>query len=153
MADEKDIIDYDSTRVRKIEGSFSWIDHRFITAGFLEALSASEIALYFFLVAVSDRNGVSFYHDDRICCLLKTDLSTLGKAREGLVQRSLIAYHYPVYQVLALPGKPVSPPTAQELAERKKKRDLSYIQRIRQVIGGGQGSQVRGRSHYDRKRC
>jgi hypothetical protein len=150
MADEKDIIDY--TRVRKIEGSFSWIDHRFITAGFLEALSGPEITLYFFLVAVSDRNGVSFYHDDRICRLLKTDLSELGKAREGLVQRSLIAYYYPVYQVLALPVKPVPPPTAQELAEQRNKRDLSYIRKIKQAIGYGQGSQVRGRSHYDRAR-
>jgi hypothetical protein len=44
-------------RLRKIEGSFSWIDHRFLTGGFLRDLSTLEILLYLFLVAVSDRNG------------------------------------------------------------------------------------------------
>ena len=76
-------------RLRKIEGSFSWIDHRFITGGFLRDLSTLEILLYLFLVAVSDRNGLSFYHDDRIASLLKIDLPALGQAREGLVLRSL----------------------------------------------------------------
>src|SRR3989304_4094740 len=47
-------------RVRKIEGSFSWIDHRFVTEGFLHDLSMIEILLYFFLIAVSDRHGLSF---------------------------------------------------------------------------------------------
>jgi len=36
-----------SSRVRKIQGSFSWIDHRFITGRFLRDLSAVEILLYF----------------------------------------------------------------------------------------------------------
>ncbi|MBW1850596.1 MAG: hypothetical protein JRJ15_04045, partial [Deltaproteobacteria bacterium] len=50
---------------------FSWIDHRLITGGFLLELPTVEILLCFFLVAVSDRNVISFYHDDRICGLLK----------------------------------------------------------------------------------
>ena len=82
----------DPERVRKIEGSFSWIDHRFVTGGFLRDLSTLEILLYLFLVAVSDRNGLSFYHDDRIASLLKINLPSLGQAREGLVLRSLLAY-------------------------------------------------------------
>jgi hypothetical protein len=85
-----------SERLRKIEGSFSWIDHRFITGGFLRDLSTQEILLYLFLVAVSDRNGLSFYHDDRIASLLKIDLPALGQAREGLVLRSLVAYQPPL---------------------------------------------------------
>jgi len=93
-------------RIRKIEGSFSWIDHRFITGGFLRDLSTIEIVLYLFLVAVSDRNGLSFYHDDRMVTLLKIDLASLGKAREGLVLRSLVAYDPP-----SLPD-PVFAPTA-----------------------------------------
>jgi hypothetical protein len=79
-------------RIRKIEGSFSWIDHRLITGGFLPDLSTLEILLYLFLIAVSDRNGLSFYHDDRIASLLKIDLVSLGKARAGLFQKSLLAY-------------------------------------------------------------
>ena len=88
-------------RVRKIQGSFSWVDHRLITDGFLSDLSTLEILLYLFLVAVSDRNGISFYHQDKIASLLKIDLPSLGKAREGLIHRSLLAYKPPLYQILS----------------------------------------------------
>lgn len=133
MAQDKDIIA--PRRIRKINGSFSWCDHRLITGGYLYDLSMIDILLYFFLTAVSDRHGVSFYHDDRICRLLKIDLFSLGQAREDLIQRSLIAYRYPIYQVLALPSSPVSPPSEEELAQRKRKRDLSYLKKIKEVIG------------------
>jgi hypothetical protein len=135
MAESKNIIDH--TRIRKINGSFSWINHRFITGGFLDDLSTIEILFYFFLVAVSDRHGVSFYHDDRICGMLKIDLFTLGKAREGLIHRSLIAYKFPVYQVLALPPTPVSPPTPEQVAEKRRKEALSYIQKFKEAVRGG----------------
>jgi len=129
---KKEIID--KKRIRKICGSFSWMDHKLITKGFLDDLSTAEIVLYFFLTAVSDRHGLSYYHDDRICRLLKLDLSGLGEAREDLIQRSLIAYNYPIYQVLALPDKPISPPSAEELAECQRKKGLSYIKKFREVI-------------------
>ena len=45
-------------RIRKIEGSFSWIDHRLITGGFLRDLCPLEILLYLFLVAVTLTGGV-----------------------------------------------------------------------------------------------
>ena len=132
MADKKNIID--RRRIRKITGSFSWADHRLITGGFLDNLPAAAILLYFFLTAVSDRHGVSFYHDDRICHILKIDLHNLGQVRVDLMNRGLIAYKYPVYQVLALPEKPITPPTAQQLAEEKKKMGLYYIQKIKDVV-------------------
>jgi hypothetical protein len=138
MADNNQIID--RKRIRKINGSFSWIPHKLITGGFLEDMSTYEISLYFFLIAVCDRNGVSFYHDDRLCRLLKIDLARLGEAREGLIQRSLVAYKLPVYQVLALPPKPVAPPTAEQLAEEKKKRDLYYINKIKQIVSRRPGA-------------
>jgi hypothetical protein len=134
MAKDKDIID--RKNVRKIQSSFAWVDHRLITGGFLEEVSTVGILLYLFLTAVSDRHGVSFYHDDRICRILKIDLSSLGQAREDLIHRSLIAYKYPIYQVLALPDKPVSPPSAQQVAEEKRKKALSYIQKIKQAAIG-----------------
>jgi hypothetical protein len=56
-----------ASRVRKIEGSFSWIDHSFITGGFLRELSAVEILLYFFLVTVSDRNGPTRHYSVGFC--------------------------------------------------------------------------------------
>jgi len=135
MADKKNIIDH--KRLRKITNSFSWIDHRTITGGFLDNLDMVEILLYFFLVAVCDRHGVSFYHDDRICRLLKINLSSLGEAREGLIQRSLIAYRFPIYQVLALPPKPVAPPTKEELEDERRRKGLFYIQKIKQVAARG----------------
>ncbi len=86
-------------------------------------------------MAVSDRYGISYYRDDRLGRILKIDLDSLGKARSDLILRSLIAYEYPVYQVLALPEEPVKPPSAEELAEAKRKKDLSYIQKIKEAIG------------------
>jgi len=124
----------DPKRVRKIEGSFSWIDHRFITGGFLRDLSTLEILLYLFLVAVSDRNGLSFYYDDRIASLLKIDLATLGRAREGLVLRSLVAYQPPLYQVLSLPLRPVILPSREERSQREEKIARSYFEKIKQML-------------------
>jgi len=133
MAEKKDIIE--PRRIRKITNSFSWIDHRLITGGFLDDLSTVAIALYFFLITVSDRHGVSFYRDDRICRILKIGLDSLGEARSDLIARSLIAYNYPLYQVLALPEKPITPASAEELAQEKKRMDLHYLQKIKSVIG------------------
>lgn len=121
-------------RLRKIEGSFSWIDHRFITGGFLRDLSTLEILLYLFLVAVSDRNGLSFYHDDRIASLLRIDLPALGQAREGLVLRSLLAYQPPLYQVLSLPPEPVILPSKEERSRREEEVARSHFKKIKQML-------------------
>jgi hypothetical protein len=48
-------------RIRAISGSFSWIDHRFFRQGFDQGLTRLEKLLYLVLVAVSNRDGVSFY--------------------------------------------------------------------------------------------
>jgi len=121
-------------RIRRIDGSFGWIDHRFITGGFLRDLSTIEILLYLFLVAVSDRNGLSFYYDDRIASLLKIDLSALGKAREGLVRRSLLAYEFPLYQVLSLPPKPIVFPSREERATKEQEIAHHYLKKIREIL-------------------
>ena len=122
-------------RLRKIEGSFGWIDHRFVTGGFLHELCAVEILLYFFLAAVSDRNGLSFYHDDRIASLLKIDLPALGKARESLMQRSLLAYDPPLYQLLSLPPRPVPLPSREDRAHQQQELAREYFKKIREVLG------------------
>jgi hypothetical protein len=124
----------DPERVRKIEGSFSWIDHRFITGGFLKDLSTLEILLYLFLVAVSDRNGLSFYYDDRIASLLKIDLAALGQAREGLVLRSLVAYEPPLYQILSLPPHPMILPSREGRSQREEEIARSYFKKIKQML-------------------
>ena len=97
-------------------------------AGFLRDLSAVEILLYFFLVTVSDRNGSSFYHDDKICSLLKIGLVSLGEARDVLVSKSLLAYEYPIYHVLSLPPQPVTSTTSEEITFGQMKKDSGGAQ-------------------------
>lgn len=124
----------DPTRVRKIQGSFSWVDHRLITGGFLADLSTIEILLYLFLVAVCDRNGISFYHQDKIASLLKIDLASLGKARESLIHRSLLAYEPPLYQILSLPARPVAPLPPEEIITRERQTALQAIRKIQGAL-------------------
>jgi hypothetical protein len=47
-------------RIRRIERGFSFIPHSFLTDGFLASLNQRELLLYFFLVLVSDRQGLNF---------------------------------------------------------------------------------------------
>ena len=96
----------DAGRVRKITGSFSWLDHRLLTHGFVASMTRDELLLYFFLVLVGDRAGVSFYSYDKICTLLKIDVDTLLEARTGLIAKALLAFDGTRYQVLQLPARP-----------------------------------------------
>ena len=92
------------TRLRRIpRGGFSWIDRRFVRDGHITELPREAIALYLFLCTVADANGLSFYADPTLRKLLKLDHSELLHARNRLVRADLIAYRYPLYQVLALP--------------------------------------------------
>jgi hypothetical protein len=46
-------------RVRKITGSFAFIEHRFLRQSFFSSLSHHELLPYVLLVLVADRNGLS----------------------------------------------------------------------------------------------
>jgi len=94
-------------RIRRIRGGFSFIPHRFLTDGFLAALSQKELLFYLFLVLVSDRNGLSFYSYDAICTLLQLSVDQYVEARDALIKRDLIAFDGTLFQVLDLPSKPV----------------------------------------------
>jgi hypothetical protein len=96
-----------SQRVRRIDGGFSFIPHRFLTDGFLASLNQKEILLYLFLVLVSDRHGLSFYSYDAICSLLQLNLDDYIEARNGLINKELIAFDGTIFQVLALPPQPI----------------------------------------------
>jgi hypothetical protein len=98
---EKRILD--SARLRRIREGFSWIDRRFIREGWIDRLSLEESALYFFLVAVADKDGLSFYSDGRIATTLKVDRGRLDAARYRLVELGLVAWQPPLYQVLDVP--------------------------------------------------
>ncbi len=94
-------------RVRKITGSFAFIEHRFLRDGFLQSLTHHELLLYLFLVLVGDRNGLSFYSYDKICTLLRVSVEEYIMARNGLIKKDLIAFDGHLFQVLSLPQSPV----------------------------------------------
>jgi len=96
----------DSGRIRRIDGGFSFIPHRFLNDGFLSALNQKQQLLYFFLVLAADRNGLSFYSYDSICNLLKMSLDQYIKARDGLIETDLIDFDGTIFQVLELPAVP-----------------------------------------------
>ncbi len=92
-------------RIRKISGSFGWIDHRFIRDGFLDVLHHPEALLYFFLATVADSRGVSWYGEETIQRLLRIPYAqTLQGAIAELAARDLIAFENGIYQVLSLPN-------------------------------------------------
>ena len=97
-------------RVRRIDGGFCFVPHRFLQDGFLASLSRVELLLYFLLLLAGDRNGVSFYGVDAICTLLCLDNNEYLTARHGLMERDLIAFDGRRYQVLSLPAHPKAAP-------------------------------------------
>ena len=59
--------------------------------------------LYFFLTAVADHHGLSFYGDGTLAALLRMSLPTLLQARDELLAHDLIAHETRLTQVLSLP--------------------------------------------------
>ena len=110
-------------RIRRISGSFSWLDHRLLHSGFLRLMQPEEMLLYFFLVLVGDRNGVSFYGYDSILRILKLTLDQYIAARNRLVDLSLIAFENGRYQVLELPEAPY-------YSEPTRSREIKSIKQV-----------------------
>lgn len=92
----------DPRRVRRIKDGFSWIDRRFVRDGWAERLSREAVLVYLFLVAVADKDGLSFWGDVRVAGTLKIPVDLLARARDELVREGLVAYERPLYQVLDL---------------------------------------------------
>jgi hypothetical protein len=114
-------------RIRRINGGFSFIPHRFLCDGFLATLQQKEILLYLFLVLASDRHGLSFYSYDSICTLLQMTLDQYISARKGLIEKDLIAFDGTVFQVLELPATFVS---ASQHKEQKRARNRATIAQL-----------------------
>ena len=118
-------------RVRKITGSFAFLEHRFVRDGFWTSLSHHELLLYIFLVLVADRNGLSYYSFDKICALLQLSLDDYLVARNALIKKDLIAFDGHLFQVLALPLRPVlQPPTPLHSAQQMTQADPATIRQI-----------------------
>ncbi|MDH3347828.1 MAG: hypothetical protein OEM02_06990 [Desulfobulbaceae bacterium] len=97
-------------RVRKINGSFAFIEHQFLRQGFWSKLSHDELVLYFFLVLVADREGLSFYGKEKICSYCGFSPEEYLVARNNLIQKNLIAFNKQLFQVLSLPVRLPAPP-------------------------------------------
>jgi hypothetical protein len=97
---QKQVLLPDRVRRPPAEG-WSWIDRRFLR-DYASRLSHDAILLYFFLVAVSDKHGLSFYRDATIAVRLRISEQAVVRAREELVTEDLVAYRVPLTQVLSL---------------------------------------------------
>lgn len=119
-------------RVRKPpQEGWSWIDRRFLKEH-ASSLSRDAIFLYFFLAAVSDKAGLSYYSDTTIAARLRIEEVAVVRARDELEIRDLVAYEPPLYQVLSIqesvPRHRNSTPTVigeilAELAEGRSKNE------------------------------
>ena len=82
---------------------WSWVDRRFVREH-MAHLSREAVLLYFFLSAVADKHGLSFYGDGTLAAQLEMTLRALVRAREELLARDLIAHEVRFTQVLSLPS-------------------------------------------------
>jgi hypothetical protein len=90
-------------RLRRLPAKgWSWTDGRFVREH-MAHLSRDAVLLYFFLSAVADVNGLSFYGDGTVATRLRMSLANLLQARDELLAYDLIAYEPPLTQVLSLP--------------------------------------------------
>ena len=119
-------------RIRKINGSFAFIEHRFLRDGFWASLGHHELLLYLFLLLVADRKGLSYYSYDKICNLLKISTDKYILARNSLIEKDLIAFDGKFFQVLSLPERVVQPPcrTLRDQEEMEKHDPASIHQLI-----------------------
>ena len=80
---------------------WSWVDRRFVREH-MSYLSREAMLLYFFLSAVADKHGLSFYGDGTLATLLRMTPPALIQARDELLARDLIAHEVRLTQVLSL---------------------------------------------------
>jgi hypothetical protein len=120
----------DRDRVRKIAGSFAFVEHRFLRSGFFSVLTHHELLLYIFLVLVADRNGLSYYSYDKICILLKITLDDYIIARDGLIDKDLIVFNGHLFQVLSLPKQPPQDRAPLKNSDDMQTHDPATIEQI-----------------------
>jgi hypothetical protein len=121
-------------RLRQVPPSFNWVDHRLVRDHYIERCDCTSLALYLFLVTVSDVQGLSYYSDASLCRRLKMDPLQLSAARALLQKAGLIAFEKPLYQVLSLGAVTAAPtPGAAERAGQT----LSVADILKRLAQGG----------------
>ena len=94
----------DPARVRTLPKHFAWADHRLRER--LKEFSLEEIAVLFFLHLAADKNGCSYWSDAGLARKLNLKEGDVIQARYALVHRGLIAYRYPLFQILPIEEAP-----------------------------------------------
>lgn len=121
-------------RIREINGSFAFIEHRFLRNGFWESLKHHELLLYIFLVLVSDRRGLSYYYYDKICNILKINMDEYIAARDALIKKDLIGFDGRLFQVFSLPNHPVTPKPAVIRKRTEQKEFIAISELVREIL-------------------
>lgn len=103
----------DPARIRRIRGSFAWLDHRLLREGHLERLTMVDLAVYVFLVLAADVQGISFYSKASITKKLQIDWDAFEGAKARLLSMGYIDFRPfspgdvdGFYQILPLPEAP-----------------------------------------------
>jgi hypothetical protein len=123
-------------RVRRINGTFTFIEHRFLKDGFFFALSHHELLLYLFLALASDRDGLSFYSYDKITTLLRISVDEFILARDGLINKDLLAFDGLIFQLLSLPPHCPRPSPLKERKDMERKDPATIHQLITRSLRG-----------------
>lgn len=121
-------------RLRQVPVGFNWVDHRLVRQNYIERCDCADLALYLFLIIVSDAQGLSFYSDPAICRRLRIEPTALTAARVHLQKADLIAYQKPLYQVLSLEQPSEIAPSA---ASARTGQAQSIAQILSQALKGG----------------
>jgi len=79
--------------------SYSIVDHQLLHLGFFQNLSVEALALYLFLVVVSDRDGKSYYAERTVADILRLSPERYRTARLELTQSGLIDFRCPYFWV------------------------------------------------------
>lgn len=121
-------------RVRQVPPSFNWVDHRLVRDNHINRCDCTSLALYLFLITVSDVEGLSYYSDSSICRRLKIDPLQLSSARVQLEKADLIAFRKPLYQVLSLDPIAIS---VSAVPEKRAEQVQSVADILKRVLQGG----------------
>jgi hypothetical protein len=79
--------------------SYSIIDHQLFQGGYFEKLDHSALALYLFLVTVSDKNGRSFYSEREIAVRMRMGPNSFKTALKKLIEAHLVSYQEPNFWI------------------------------------------------------